>query len=101
MQLHFRNQLTAKGPTCRSRVAKSLSKLALDFILRRQVQLLEELRGHGNATGSADSIKHIVGFVVGNLLDRFLLSNARVRHLVVQLDVENQRSYSGARVIKE
>jgi len=46
------------------RVAKGLAEVALDIVLRRQVELLKELGRDGNATGRAHSVESIAGMHV-------------------------------------
>lgn len=50
------------------RVGKRLAELSFDCILRRQVELLKELRCHGNALRRAESVERLHVVVVNVLL---------------------------------
>ncbi len=45
----------------RSGIAKGLPELARDFVLRREVDLLKQLGGDGQAAGCADPLQRFVG----------------------------------------
>lgn len=70
------------------RVGKRLAKFSLDGILRRQVELLKELWGHGDALGRAEPVERFHVVVVHVLL----AVEGLVGHVVVALRHVGQRN---------